>query len=97
MGILTDINKIKANIASDISLEMFLNSINVNFLTGKAVEALVEKGSDSKLEEFESILNAMYLLIAELEENHAHEKERWCNSEIMRYVANLNKDNGVKE
>ena len=74
MGILTDINKIKANIASDISLEMFLNSINVNFLTGKAVEALVEKGSDSNLEEFESILNAMYLLIAELEEIEEYTK-----------------------
>lgn len=89
MSILTDINKIKANISSDISLEMFLNSINVNFLTGKTIETLVEKGSNPMLEEHESILNAVYLLIAELEENHGHEKDRWLNSPTIKYIAGL--------
>ncbi|MBK5645829.1 hypothetical protein [Acinetobacter proteolyticus] len=91
MTILTDLSKIKSNISSDISPELFLNSIDVNFLTGKAIESLIENGVNPQLKSSESILNSIYYLIAELEENHQHERDIWLNSEIFKYVGSINK------
>lgn len=94
MCILNEINKVKSNLSCDISPDLFINSLNMNFLTGKAVETLVENGTKTNgLEEFESILNAVYFLIAELEENHGHEKQLWLNSPIIQYVQSLQVEN----
>jgi hypothetical protein len=90
VGILAEETKVKSNITLDVSLELFLNSANVGFLTGKAIEQLVEKGCNPLLSPSESILNALYYLIGELEENHSHEKEQWLNSPIIQYISSLN-------
>lgn len=90
MTILNEINKIKANISTDISLDLIINSLDMNFFSGKVVEALAEKGAVGHgLQEFESILNAIFYLVADLEENHSHESEQWMNSDIIQYIQNL--------
>lgn len=96
MGILLEDAKIKANISSDISLDLFLNSVNVGFLTGKAIEHLVEKGCDPQLKEHESILNAIYYLIGELEENHGHELNEWRDSPVIQYISSLSESTNIE-
>ena len=93
MGILTQESKFKANISSDVSLDQLINSLDINFLTGKAIEALAEKGvAGNGLKEHESILNAIYYLVAELEENHEHCKNEWVNSNIVQHIKDFRID-----
>lgn len=90
MSILNEISKIKANISTDISLELIINSLNLSYFNAKVVETLAEKGAAGhRLTESESILNAIFYLIADLEENHSHEKDQWLHSDIMQYIQNL--------
>lgn len=95
MGILQEETKLKANISTDISLDLFLSSIGSNFLIGKAVEYLVEMGCNPQLDEHESILNAIYYLVGELEENHSHAADQWRKSPVLQYIASMleNKEN----
>lgn len=89
MSILTEENEIKSSFSSDISVDQLINSVDLSYLSGKAVETLVKRGGNKKLEDHEVILNTLRYLIADLEENHGHVKEKWKNSEIFAYIQNL--------
>jgi len=90
MSILDEESEIKSSFSSDISVDQVINSVDVSYLVGKAVENLITKGGgNNELEEHEVILNSIRLLVAELEENQAHAKTDWVNSKIMRYIQNL--------
>ena len=96
MGILLEDTKVKSNILADVSVDLFLNSVNASFLTGKAIEHLVEKGCHPQLKEHESILNAIYYLIVELEENHGHELDEWRDSPIFQYISKMSKNSHLE-
>lgn len=90
VGILTQVSKVKPNICADVSLDQLLNSLNINFLTGKAIEQLAEKGiAGNGLKDHESLLNAIYYLVAELEENHEYCKDEWAKSDIIQHIKDL--------
>lgn len=87
MTILSEENKIKSGVSGEVSVDQMINSLNIGYLQGKAIESLVESGvAGNNLEEHESILNAIYYLIGELEENHSHKKSEWVNSNIIQYI-----------
>lgn len=93
MAILTSENKINSGVSSDVSVEQMINSLNIGFLPGKAIEAITEMGvAGNGLKEHESILNAIYYLIGELEENHPHEKAEWAKSNVLLYIQSLTEE-----
>lgn len=90
MTILKIDGKIGGNVSSDLGVDIFINNLDVGFLTGKAVEYLAEIGAASHgLSEHESITNAIRYLVAELEENHGHNRDEWAESEVFRYLKNM--------
>lgn len=91
MTILKSDSKINSPLSSsEVELDSFISRLDVGYLPSKAIETLSEIGVASHgMEEHESILNAIYYLVAELEENHMHAKDKWSKSGVFEYIQNM--------